>query len=229
MEAIYGQALPRNAHELIIEAARSVDLGRLRLTVAPKSGKGLEMELRTTPIERAIVFPGWEHAVSLRRLVVPGGLGGHKWADRDLLTKAEASFGEAVALLLDADGSVLEASRGNVFVVRRGMLFTPPADGRILPGVTRRRVLELASEVGLDVREESMALDRLLEGDEVFLTGAVRGIEPVQRLEELRSWVAGELSRVLSRKLRALWLERAGEDYQEDEARGDLARARATS
>jgi para-aminobenzoate synthetase/4-amino-4-deoxychorismate lyase len=229
-EALYGETLPGDARTSIVEAARRMDPGRLRLTVAPRGRRGLATEVRTAAIQRSIVLPGWEHAVSLRRLVVQGGFGGHKWADRDLLAAAEASFDGAVALLVDDDGSVLEASRGNVFVVSAGALVTPPADGRILPGVTRQRVLELSSEVGLEARQGSIALEQLLEGDEVFLTGAVRGIEPVQRLEGLRSWTAGEITGVLSHELRALWLGQAGEHCDEDDqSHDDPAQARAAN
>ena len=87
----------------------------------------------------------------LRPVVVPGGLGAHKWRDRALLESLEAEDPATLPLLLDADGLVLETSRTSV-VVRgaHGDLSTPPADGRILPGVTaahagaRPRVLTLA-------------------------------------------------------------------------------------
>jgi para-aminobenzoate synthetase/4-amino-4-deoxychorismate lyase len=209
LEVLYGETLPRDAPVLISDAARSLELERLRLTVVPASS-GLELDLRTAPVDGALVFPAWEHAVSLRRLVVPGGLGGHKWADRDLLDAAESGLAGAVALLVDADGSVLEASRANVFAIHGTRVVTPPADGRILPGITRRLALDLASEVGLDAREENVVLEWLLDADEVFLTGAVRGIEPVRQLEELRSWTPGEWTRVLSDGLSAIWTERAG-------------------
>ena len=226
--ALYGETLPGDTRTSIVDAARPMGIGRLRLTIAPRDSQGLETAIRTAAIERSIVLPGWEHAVSLRRLIVPGGFGGHKWVDRDLLTAAEASFDGAVALMVDYDGSVLEASRGNVFVVRDGVLLTPSTDSRILPGVTRQRVLELSSEVGLEVREESITVKKLLEADEVFLTGAVRGIEPVEQLDG-HSWEAGELTRALSRRLRALWLEQAGDESRNNPARNDLRRARATS
>ena len=97
-----------------------------------------------------------------------------------MLAGAEAELAPRVPLLVDEDGSVLEASRGNLFVVRDGVLVTPPADGRILPGVTRRRVLQLAAALDIPVREEAVALERLADAAEVFVTGAVRGIEPVR-------------------------------------------------
>ena len=71
------------------------------------------------------------------------------------------------AALLDADDdALLEGSRGNLFLVRDGVLLTPPADGRLLPGVTRARVIELAGRAGIEVREEPLAFERLAEADE---------------------------------------------------------------
>ena len=79
--------------------------------------------------------------------MLAGGLGEHKWVDRSLLDEAQAALpAGALPLIVDADGAVLEASRANLFAVRDGALFTPPLDGRILPGVTRARVIEIAAE-----------------------------------------------------------------------------------
>ena len=78
--------------------------------------------------------------VQLIPRTVPGGVGGHKWIDRRLL---ESIAHEGEPLLCDLDAFVLETARANVFCVEPdGRLLTPPADGRILPGVTRDRVLE---------------------------------------------------------------------------------------
>jgi para-aminobenzoate synthetase/4-amino-4-deoxychorismate lyase len=74
--------------------------------------------------------------------LLPGGLGAHKWRDRRLVDHLSASA-PGVPLLVDGDGSVLEASWGNVWIIEGERLVTPPADGRILPGITRARVLKL--------------------------------------------------------------------------------------
>jgi para-aminobenzoate synthetase/4-amino-4-deoxychorismate lyase len=75
---------------------------------------------------------------------------------------------------VDGDGSVLEVAWGNVWAIEGERLFAPPADGRILPGVTRARVLELEA----DAVEEELPLDRLRAADGVFLTSALRGAVP---------------------------------------------------
>jgi len=74
--------------------------------------------------------------VTLRPFVVPGGLGAHKWRDRHLLSIT--GLGSAGQLLITAEnGDVLETDRGSVFAVVGGALCTPPADGRLQPGITR--------------------------------------------------------------------------------------------
>ena len=80
----------------------------------------------------------------------------------------------AAPLLLDSDGTVLEAAWGNVWLLEGDALVTPPADGRILPGVTRALLLELAPSLGLRPREEPVSLHRLRAAPLTFATSAIR-------------------------------------------------------
>jgi para-aminobenzoate synthetase / 4-amino-4-deoxychorismate lyase len=198
--ALFGAEPPGAARELALEHARGIELGRLRLDVAP----GLEPGVRTAEVDASLVFPPWERALALWPVVVERGIGDHKWADRRLLDLAQERAGDALPLVVDADGSVLEVSRGNVFLVRDGALVTPAADGRLLPGVARRRVLEL----GFDAREERVTLDDLAAADEVFATGSVRGVEPVRSCEGVASWGGGPVTERVSAALRRRWLDR---------------------
>ncbi len=146
-------------------------------------------------------------AVSLRSLRLAGGLGPHKWVDRTLLDEAQATLPEGtLPLLVDEHGSVLEASRANVLAVRNGVLLTPPLDGRILPGVTRMRAIELAGELGIEAREARLSLNDLVAAEEVFLTGSVRGIEPVGAIDGTALVTAGNVTSKLSAELRRTWV-----------------------
>jgi branched-subunit amino acid aminotransferase/4-amino-4-deoxychorismate lyase len=70
---------------------------------------------------------------------------------------------------------VLEAAWGNVWLLEdHGRLLTPPADGRILPGVTRALLLELAPSLGLEAREEPITIERARAAPIVFVTSAIR-------------------------------------------------------
>jgi para-aminobenzoate synthetase/4-amino-4-deoxychorismate lyase len=106
--------------------------------------------------------------------LLPGGLGERKWLDRRLVD-ALAARAPGVPLLVDGDGAVLEAAWGNVWAIEGERLVTPPTDGRILPGVTRARLLRLAGDLGLDAVEEELTLERLREADGAFLTSSLRG------------------------------------------------------
>ena len=213
LEALFGGGIPSGARELVLEQARGIDLGRLRLTVAPNDGGDLRAKVATAAVQPALVFPAPELAIALRSHVVDGGLGAHKWADRRLLEAAEAAAAAgSVPLVTDRSSDVLEASRANVFLVRDGALITPPADGRILPGIARRHAIEVAGEAGIEVREEAVALDRLAQADEVFLTGSVRGVEPAASLDGADLASGGEISERIAAGLRRRWLDasRAG-------------------
>ena len=100
---------------------------------------------------------------------------------------------------------ILEASRGNLFLARGDTLLTAPADGRILPGVTRRRVIELALDAGIEVHEQALGPADLDGADEAFLTGAVRGVEPVRAWEGSERSGEGPVTRMLAARLRELW------------------------
>lgn len=179
LQALYRIGLPASARDLTVDLAQGVDLGRLRLSIS-SSG---EIETRLQPIDWAAVFPTWSEAIELSPLLTPGGLGEHKWVDRAHVAAAEAAGGAlAVPLLVDNDDEALEGSRGNLFALFGSDLCTPPLDGRILPGVTRHRLLEAARAAELVVVERSIGLNELKEADEVFLTGSVRGIEPVRAI-----------------------------------------------
>jgi branched-subunit amino acid aminotransferase/4-amino-4-deoxychorismate lyase len=206
LETLFGEEIPSGTGESVRERADGIELGRLRLTVAPGSDGKLMAEAVAAEVDPALIFPARERAVGLRSLVVEGGLGAHKWADRALLEREEVKEPGAVPLLLDRDETVLEASRGHVFVARDGGLATPPTDDRILPGIARGRAIEVAGEEGIDVREVELRLDDLLQADEVFLTGSVRGVEPVRSMDEAELSPAGELSERIAARLRRRWL-----------------------
>ena len=105
----------------------------------------------------------------LSPFAVAGGLGPHKWRDRDLLEALTAQAPGTVPLLIDTDGLVLEAAHANVWIVEGHVLLTPPDDGRILPGVTRGTLLDGERFA----REEPIKLERLARADAVFLTSSI--------------------------------------------------------
>lgn len=100
-----------------------------------------------------------------------------------ILAKQEAAdTGFDEAILLSSEGCVLEASSENLFLIEKGVLYTPPRLG-ILAGITRDSVMALAQEMGVTVREESFMRDRLYGAEEVFLTGTAAEVVPVREID----------------------------------------------
>lgn len=89
-------------------------------------------------------------------------------------------------LMLDAGGTVAEASGQNVFVVKHGVLRTPPVFAGILQGVTRDAVLELAVELSIPAKEEQLNRYDVYTADEVFLTGTATEIVSVRSVDGRR-------------------------------------------
>ena len=205
LRALYDEPLPHDARTLLGEGARGLELGRIRITVRPSGDDGLVSDVRAVAIEPEIVLPTWERAVTLLPYTVTSDIGAHKWADRTLLERLEHDAQPAVPLLVDPDGLVLEASRANVFTVRGGALATPPVAGRILPGVTRSLVLGLALAAGIEATEAQLSLADVLASDEVFITGGVRGIEPVRTIGAITWEGPAEVTARLSAALRSRW------------------------
>jgi branched-chain amino acid aminotransferase len=100
-----------------------------------------------------------------------------------ILAKREAlQAGYDEAILLDPEGYVSEASGENVFMVKNGILRTPPLTS-ILPGITRDAVLTLTSDMGVTVKEGKFPLDDLYLADEAFLTGTAAEVTPVREVD----------------------------------------------
>lgn len=102
-----------------------------------------------------------------------------------ILAKREAVFaGYEEALLLDAEGYLAEASGENVFIVRDGMVRTPPLSSSILRGITRDSVLRILKDEGVECREERICREDAYLADEVFLTGTAAEICPIRELDD---------------------------------------------
>jgi branched-chain amino acid aminotransferase len=105
-------------------------------------------------------------------------------------------YAEGIAVV---DGYMSEGAGENVFVVRRGVIHTPPMAAAILSGITRDSILVLAHSLGLTVREESMPREMLYIADEVFLTGTAAEISPVRSIDRVP--IGGECPGPLTRRL----------------------------
>ncbi|MDA8424077.1 MAG: branched-chain amino acid transaminase, partial [Nitrospiraceae bacterium] len=100
-----------------------------------------------------------------------------------LLAKREAlKDGYDEAVLLDTDGYVAEGSGENIFMVRKGVIKTPPLTS-ILEGITRETIMQLAAERGMRVVEERFTRDELYIADEAFFSGTAAEITPIREVD----------------------------------------------
>jgi branched-chain amino acid aminotransferase len=98
--------------------------------------------------------------------------------------KSEAELnGYDEALVLTPDGHASEASAANLFIVRDGVLLTPPVTDDILEGVTRKAILELAGALGIPVEVRSIDRSEIYIADEMFLCGTGVQVSPVIELD----------------------------------------------
>lgn len=150
------------------------------------------------------------HARGLRLATVPwapGALAGAKstsYAENLAARDAAARRDADDALLVAADGTVLEAPTANVWWCEHDRLLTPALELPILAGVTRAALLELAPAAGYTVEEGSFPLERLLEAGEVFLSSSIREVMPVVAVDgrPVGSGLPGPAAAALQRALR---------------------------
>jgi branched-chain amino acid aminotransferase len=110
-----------------------------------------------------------------------------------------------------------------VFLVSKGVVYTTPTNGTLLPGITRDSIITLARDAGLEVREVMMQREMLYTADEVFLTGTASEVTPVRSVDKINvgAGKAGEVTMRLQRTFLDL-VQGKGED-----AHGWLTHVRA--
>jgi branched-chain amino acid aminotransferase len=102
-----------------------------------------------------------------------------------LVTLEARRLGFAEGIALNSQGFVSEGAGENLFLVRDGTIYTPPAAASILAGLTRDTVMRLAAKQGLNVREQNIPREMLYIADEVFLTGSAAEVTPVRSVDKI--------------------------------------------
>ena len=116
--------------------------------------------------------------------------------------------GGTEALMRNYRGELTECSQSNIFIVKDGVLMTPPVGAGLLPGITREFVMEIAREVGIEARDETLRDDALFGADESFLTSTTKEIVPIVQVDERR--IGTGSPGPVTRRLLAAFRERAG-------------------
>jgi branched-chain amino acid aminotransferase len=118
----------------------------------------------------------------------------------NVLAKVEATkAGYEESILLDDHGHVCEGTGENVYIVRDGQIITPGHHSSILDGITRRSIIQIATDLGYPVCERNVARAELYLADEVFLSGTAAEIVPVREVDDhpVADGRPGEITRVL--------------------------------
>lgn len=103
------------------------------------------------------------------------------------LIKMEAVLdGYSEGIALNPDGLLSEGSGQNLFIVRDGVLYTPPLSASVLAGITRDSIMTLAKDQGLAVREQDMPREFLYVADEVFFAGTAAEITPIRSVDKIQ-------------------------------------------
>jgi branched-chain amino acid aminotransferase len=136
------------------------------------------------------------------------------------LAKVEAlKGGYDEAILLNTAGTVAEATGENLFVVKNGVLRTPPLSAGALEGITRDSIMTIARDLGYEVREQTLLRTDLYLADEAFLSGTAAEVVPIREVDDREIGEPGELTRKIQEMYFAIvhgemekygdWLEHA--------------------
>ncbi|CCQ10190.1 Branched-chain amino acid aminotransferase [Pseudoalteromonas luteoviolacea B = ATCC 29581] len=108
---------------------------------------------------------------------------GGNYLSSQLISGEAKRNGYVEGIALDVSGCLSEGAGENLFVIKKGVLYTPPFTACILPGLTRDTIIELARARGYQVREESIAREALYLADEFFMTGTAAEVVPVRSVD----------------------------------------------
>ena len=129
----------------------------------------------------------------------------------NILAKIEAKrVGFLEALMLNDKGEIAECTGDNVFIIRNGVLYTPPLDAGSLRGITRAAAMNIAKEMGVEVREQALTRYDLWISDECFLTGTAAEVIPCVEVDH--RLIGDGKPGVLTKKLIGLFRESVKND-----------------
>jgi len=192
------EKLPEEGDCWELLARNNLKTARLRLTVTAGSmhidaeeGEPEPTVLLTavelTPYPSEYYGEGISVTISRFKQSAADPLVGHKTTSRlsRLLALREAQQARCVeALWFTTENLLAEGSISNVFIVRNGIVATPPLSTSILPGIARAAVLEIAEASGLKIQQQAININDLLDADEVFLTNTIMQVMPVIAVEK---------------------------------------------
>ncbi len=114
-----------------------------------------------------------------------GAKAGGNYLSSQLISREAKRHGYDEGIGLDIHGYISEGAGENIFVIRNGVIYTPPVSASILPGLTRDAISTLARDLGYEVREEVIAREGLYLADEIFMTGTAAEVVPIRSVDRI--------------------------------------------
>ncbi|PLS78979.1 MAG: branched chain amino acid aminotransferase [Chloroflexi bacterium] len=108
--------------------------------------------------------------------------GGNYLSSQLIVMEAQLN-GYVEGIALDSSGNLSEGSGENLFLIRNGVIMTPPLTASVLPGITRDTVITIARDLGLEVREQTIPREALYVADELFFTGTAAEVSPIRSVD----------------------------------------------
>ncbi|MBP2045984.1 branched-chain amino acid transaminase [Methanobacterium aggregans] len=204
---IYRMDIPYTVDELCQATLDTIKANKLReCYIRPIAFRGyaeLGVYPLNCPVETVIAAWGWgqylgeeaiengvDLGVSTWRRMAPDTMpnmakAGSNYMNSQLAKMESVMNGYDEAIMLDYQGMVGEGSGENIFLVKDEVLYTPPISSSLLGGITRDSIIELAGDMGLEVREEALPREMLYIADEVFLTGTAAELTPIRSIDKI--------------------------------------------
>ena len=108
------------------------------------------------------------------------------YANAQLIKMEAVVDGYAEGIALDTHGNLSEGSGQNLFIVRDGVIHTPPIGNSVLSGITRDSVITIARDLGFEVREQVLPREMLYIADEVFFVGTAVEVTPIRSVDRIK-------------------------------------------
>jgi len=135
--------------------------------------EGLDVKIATWARNAPNTTPGMAKSVA-------------NYANAQLIKMEAIAEGYAEGIALDTYGNLSEGSGQNVFIVRDGVIYTPPVGNSVLWGITRDSVITLARDLNYTVREETLPRETLYIADEVFFVGTAVEVTPIRSVDRVK-------------------------------------------
>lgn len=204
---IYRMDIPYTVEELSQATMDTIKANKLKeCYIRPIAFRGyseLGVYPRNCPVETVIAAWGWgqylgeealengvDLGVSTWRRMAPDTMpnmakAGSNYMNSQLAKMESVMNGYDEAIMLDYQGMVSEGSGENIFLVKDEVLYTPPVSSSLLGGITRDSIMEIARDMGLEVREETLPREMLYIADEVFITGTAAELTPIRSIDKI--------------------------------------------